>query len=179
MNARFLARVRIITGIVLFAALIIVGRLYFLQIMRASAYTARADAQFVAPQTPLLDRDSIYFTAKDGSQILAAVMQDGFTLAVNPTKVTDAEALYRSLNALTPLNHDDFIAKATKPGTQYQVVATHLDSALGLTIQQENFHGVVLAEDRWREYPGGSLAAQELGFVAYNGCLLYTFAAAV
>src|SRR6185437_10105510 len=61
------------------------------------------------------------------------------------------------------------IAKATKPNTQYQVVANQLPTDLGQQIQAKNLPGVVLANDRWRFYPGGSLAAQTLGFVAYNG----------
>jgi cell division protein FtsI (penicillin-binding protein 3)/stage V sporulation protein D (sporulation-specific penicillin-binding protein) len=149
--------------------IIIVGRLYFLQIVQGKVYTARADAQFMEPANPLLDRDSIYFTDKDGNHIIAATLKSGFTLAVNPTKVTDVQALYTSLSGLIPLNENDFLAKATKPGTQYSVIADHLDTALGQELEQKQLPGVILAEDRWRYYPGGSLAAQEIGFVAYNG----------
>jgi len=168
-NARYVARVRIITFVLIAIAFVLIGRLYVLQIYNGKAYLARANSQFVQPSTPLTDRDSIYFTDKDSDQITAAALKDGFTLAVNPTKVVDAEALYKQLSALTPLAHDDFIAKATKSGTQYQVIATHLPADLGQTIQQKNFAGVVLADDRWRYYPGDDLAAQTIGFVAYNG----------
>jgi len=140
-----------------------------LQIVQGRAYAARASAQFVEPSTPLTDRDSIYFTDKDGNQITAASLKDGFTLAVNPTKVVDAEALYKELSQYTRLDYNSFIAKATKQGTQYQVVAQRLPTELGEEIQQKSLAGVVLANDRWRYYPGGSLAAQTLGFVAYNG----------
>jgi stage V sporulation protein D (sporulation-specific penicillin-binding protein) len=169
MNARFIARVRVVALLLIIVALIIVGRLYLLQIMQGKAYAARADAQFVAPATPLTDRDSLYFTDKDGNQIIAATLKDGFTLAVNPTKVTDAEALYQQINPLVPVSHDDFLSKATKSGTQYQIIANHLDTAVGQELEAKQLTGVVLAEDRWRVYPGDSLAAQEIGFVAYNG----------
>lgn len=168
-NARYVARVQLITALVLGLAVILIGRLYYLQIIQGRAYAARATSQFVEPQTPLTDRNSIYFTDKDGSQITAAALKSGFTLAVNPTKVVDAEALYQSINAITPLDHTTFIAKATKQGTQYQILEQHLPAELGQQIQKKNFAGVVLANDRWRYYPGGSLAAQTLGFVAYNG----------
>lgn len=169
MNARFITRVRLLAALLILVALVIAGRLYLLQIMEGRAYAARADAQFTIPATALTDRDSIYFSSKDGAQITAAGMRDGFSLAVNPAKVVDAEQLYAALNAVVPLTHDDFIAKATKAGSQYQVVANHLDTALGATLQAQSLSGVVLAQDRWRVYPGGSLAAQEIGFVAYNG----------
>jgi cell division protein FtsI/penicillin-binding protein 2 len=169
MNARYVARVRLVTFFALGIAAILIGRLYYLQVIEGKAYAARANAQFVEPSTPLTDRDSIYFTDKDGNQITAATLDDGFTLAVNPTKVVNAEALYQTLNALVPLDHDTFIAKSTKQNTQYQVVAERLPADLGQEIQQKSLAGVVLADDRWRYYPGGSLAAQTLGFVAYNG----------
>ena len=169
MNARFIARVRAIAATLCVIAVIIIGRLYVLQIMDGKAYAERADEQFVAPQEQLTDRDSIYFTDKSGNQIIAATLKDGFTLAVNPTKVTDPEALYQAINPLVPLTYQDFLAKATKQDTQYQVIADHLDSAIGEQLEQEQLPGVVLADDRWRVYPGGSLAAQEIGFVAYNG----------
>ena len=169
MNARFVRRVRFVAFFCVLVALAIISRLYLLQIMQGRAYAARADAQFELPQSPLIDRDSIYFLDKSGNQILAASLQSGFTLAVNPTKITDAEALYQQINAVVPIPHNDFIAKAQKQGTQYQVIETHLDSSLGNALEAKNLPGVVLAEDRWRVYPGGSLAAQEIGFVAYNG----------
>jgi stage V sporulation protein D (sporulation-specific penicillin-binding protein) len=169
MNARYVSRVRLITFFAITVAVVLIGRLYYLQIVQGKAYAARASAQFVQPSTPLTDRDSIYFTDKDGNQITAAALKDGFTLAINPTKVVNAESLYKTLNALVPLDHATFIAKATKPNTQYQVVAQELPTDLGQQIQSKSLAGVVLANDRWRYYPGGSLAAQTLGFVAYNG----------
>ncbi len=169
MNARFVARVRIVTFLCLAVALLIIGRLYLLQIIEGSAYTERADAQFEIPASPLPDRDSIYFTAKDGTEITAATMDTGFTLAINPTKVVDPGKLYQELNAFVPLSEGDFMQKATATGTEYEILANQLATPLGQQIQAENLPGVVLAEDRWPYYPGGSLAAQEIGFVAYDG----------
>lgn len=169
MNARFIARVRIVAVGCVLAGLIIIGRLYFLQIIEGSAYSARADAQFVIPQSPLLERDSIFMTDKNGAPITVATNKSGFSLAVNPAKITDPEAAYAAVSSLVPVNHDEFIAKATKQGTQYQVVASHLDASLGVQLQQKNIQGVILAQDSWRFYPGNALGAQAIGFVAYNG----------
>jgi len=146
MNARFIGRVRVLTACIVLGGLIIVGRLYFLQIVQGKVYTARADAQFMEPASPLPDRDSIYFTDKDGNHIIAATLKSGFTLAVNPTKVTDAQTLYASLNNLMPLDENDFLAKATKAGTQYSVIADHLDTALGVELEQKQLPGVILAK---------------------------------
>lgn len=86
------------------AALIIVGRLYLVQIVHGDEYARRADAQLAVPQDPLLNRGSIYFSDKDGDRLVAATLRP-------PGEESDAHQRY---------------------------------------------------------YPGGSLAARTLGFVAYN-----------
>lgn len=101
---RFVTRVRVLVAVCVLVALVIVGRLYMLQIIRGDLYLARAEAQTTLQTSPLLLRDSIYFSDKDGSLVIAATV--------------------RSDNS-------------TSSPTQ-------------------------------RYYPGGSLAAQEIGFVAYN-----------
>lgn len=158
-----------LTLLCIVVVIVIVGRLYVLQVMHGETYAARANAQFTEPASPLLDRGTIYFTDKDGGHITAASIKNGYAIAVNPTKVTDAEALYAAVNAVVPTDRGDFIAKATKPHSQYQLVAQHLSDDVGLTLQAKKLPGLIVENDRWRFYPGGSLAAQELGFVAYQG----------
>ncbi len=106
---RFVSRVRIVTVICVLCAVIIIGRLYTLQVLHGDMYAARANAQFTAPANPLLDRNNIFFSDKDGSLIAAATMQTVGTSSLS--------------------------AQAGEPK---------------------------------RFYPGGSLAAHTLGFVAYN-----------
>lgn len=168
MNKRFLGRIRVITLFFIVLVLVIVGRLYLLQVVRGPAYATRANAQFLPQTSPLLDRGTIYFTDKNNTHITAATLKTGYALAVNPSKVEDAEALYEALKEVTLLSREEFIAKATKKGSQYQLVAQHLDSGLGVELQAKQLPGLILQQDHWRLYPGGALAAQTLGFVAYN-----------
>ena len=168
MNKRFLGRTRVITLFFILIVLVIVGRLYVLQVVRGHAYATRANAQFLPQTSSLLDRGTIYFTDKNDTQITAATLKTGYALAVNPSKVEDAEVLYEALKDVTTLSHEEFIAKATKKGSQYQLVAQHLDSERGMELQAKQLPGLILQQDHWRLYPGGALAAQTLGFVAYN-----------
>lgn len=168
MNKRFLSRARILTILFLCVTVIIVGRLYYLQIMRGADYAARADAQFTPSSQPLLSRGLIYITDNTGAHIAAALMKEGYSIAVNPKKVTDAGALCEEVASSTDTTNADCLAKATKPNTQYQLLARHLSPELGTDLISKQIPGLIVQEDRWREYPGGSLAAQEFGFVAYN-----------
>ncbi len=106
-NARFVTRVRWVTLACLAVSLIIIGKLYVLQILHGDEYQRRADAQTVELKNPLLNRGTIYFTGKDGALITAATLKE--------------------------------IANATTSDDAHQ-----------------------------RYYPGKSLAAQTVGFVAYN-----------
>ncbi len=169
MNARFVSRVRIVTVFFLVIAVTIIGRLYVLQVVRGDTYKARADAQFVEPSTPLVDRNAIYFSDKDENQIVAATLKVGYALAVNPHKVADPEALYQSLKSVISMSHGEFVQKVSNKNTQYVLVAQHLDDDKGASLQKQTIPGLIIEDDRWRFYPGGSLAAQTLGFVAYNG----------
>jgi cell division protein FtsI (penicillin-binding protein 3)/stage V sporulation protein D (sporulation-specific penicillin-binding protein) len=156
---------------VLFAliALIIIGRLYALQIVRGHAYAIRANEQFTQPADPLIDRGTIYFTDKDGTLITASSIKEGYSIAVNPSKVKDPEALYTAINTVVPIPHDQFIAKATKAGSLYQPIISQLDTSVGQALLAKQLPGLIVESDRWRFYPGQTLAAHELGFVAYNG----------
>lgn len=103
LNKTFVLRVRLVAIACVFGALLIVARLYSLQIMNGDAYAARANEQYVLPQTPLIDRNSIFFSTKEGSLLTAATVKAATTTS-----------------------------------------------------------------ERKRFYPGGSLAAHAIGFVAYN-----------
>jgi cell division protein FtsI (penicillin-binding protein 3)/stage V sporulation protein D (sporulation-specific penicillin-binding protein) len=146
-----------------------VGRLYVLQVVRGDSYRAKADAQFIEPATPLVDRNSIYFTDKEGNQIVGATLKSGYAIAVNPKKVEDPEALYEALKEVTTLNRDAFLQKISNKNTQYVLIAQHLSDERGEELLKKELPGIIIEQDRWRFYPGGSLAAQTLGFVAYRG----------
>ncbi len=167
-GSSFVVRVRVLTILFVVVAVIIVARLYMLQIMQGHAYTMRANAQFIEPASTLLDRGNIFFTNKDGTQITAATVKEGFSLAINPTKIKDPEAVYAAIKDIVPIAHDEFIARASKKSSAYQLVAQHLDPSVGLKLQTRQLPGLIIQNDRWRLYPGESLAAQELGFVAYS-----------
>jgi cell division protein FtsI/penicillin-binding protein 2 len=169
MNSRFVSRVRFITLFFIAVAIAIAGRLYVLQVMRGEAYRDKADAQFVEPSTPLVDRNSIFFTDKDGNEIVGATLKNGYALAANPKKIEDADKVYDAIKDIIPQTRAEFDAKIANKNSQYVSLAQHLDDDKGEELLKENIPGLIVEQDRWRFYPGGSLAAQTLGFVAYKG----------
>ena len=108
-NTRFVTRVRVVTFFCVLAALVLIGKLYYLQVMHGAEFARRADAQQVELKDPLLNRGIIYLTERQGTLITAATLRE----------------VGREASSSNPAAHQ-------------------------------------------RYYPGGSLAAQVLGFVAYN-----------
>ncbi len=169
MRASILFRIRFITGGVLLIALLLVVRLYVVQVAEGEAYTERAEQQYVRSVQGLFDRGTVYFTTKDGTRVSAATLKTGYTLAVSPDFVRDAEEAYEKLNPLVPMDKEAFLAHADKKGDPYEEVATQVSEETAEKIRSLGLKGVELYRDQWRYYPGGSLESHAVGFVAYEG----------
>lgn len=172
MRAQFRARIRLVLASLVFIALLILVRLYFVQIVYGDDYAQKADRQFSSTSGGLFDRGSIYFSAKDGTLISAATLSSGFLVAINPQTLKDPQAAYAAIAPFATtsmLSESDFMAAAAKSNQTYIEVAHHLSADAGPALAAEKIPGVQVLKERWRYYPGDSLAAQDIGIVSYGG----------
>lgn len=172
MRAQFRARIRLVLASLVFIALLILVRLYFVQIVYGDDYAQKADRQFSSTSGGLFDRGSIYFSAKDGTLISAATLSSGFLVAINPQTLKDPKAAYAAIAPFATtsmLSESDFMAAAAKSNQTYIEVAHHLSADAGPALAAEKIPGVQVLKERWRYYPGDSLAAQDIGIVSYGG----------
>ncbi len=158
-------QIRIITGIVLFLALILIGRLYQIQIQQRDLYEAKAERQYVHTVRDLYSRGSIYFTTKDGEKVSAATVQAGYLLSMDPTRVIDPELTYKEINAVVPVNKDVFLERANKPESTYQIILPQISNSQADALEIANLPGVQMYRTQWRFYPGEELSARTIGFV--------------
>lgn len=171
MRAQFRFRIRLVLGFVVLAALLVLARLYVVQIAQGAEYAQKADRQFSAGGSGLFDRGSIFFTRKDGAEISAATLTSGFLVAINPQALADPEAAYAAIAAAassTLVSRAEFAADAAKKGQVYIEVAHHLSATAGAVLAAKAIPGVEVLKERWRYYPGGPLAAQTIGIVSYG-----------
>ncbi len=169
MKFNFSVRIRIISIFILFFSLLIIGRLYFLQIVHHSFYLNKADRQYMSSGGSLFDRGSIFFQSKDGDLISAATLQSGFIVAVNPVILSDTEMVYKKLNSITSISHDNFITKATKKNDPYEEIATKVPQDIGQQIADLKIKGLNVYKQNWRFYPGADMAARVVGLMGYSG----------
>ncbi len=165
----YIIRIRIISLCIFAFAILLIGRLYFLQVVDNSVYIDKADRQYSSTSKNIFSRGSIFFQNKDGSLVSAATLQSGFTIAVNPQVLKNPEDAYIKLNELLPTDHDLFIAKATKKGDPYEEIAQHIDTDTGQRIIDLKIPGLQALKDRWRFYPGGTTASHVIGILGFKG----------
>lgn len=170
MRAQFRSRIRLILAGIVCVALLVLVRLYFVQIMHGQDYAQKADHQFASGGSGLFDRGSIYFTDKNGAIISAATLATGFLVAINPQILTGTETAYAAITAVasTTLSHDAFLAAAAKKNQVYIEVAHHVSDAGGQSLDTLSIPGVQVLRERWRYYPGDTLASQSIGIVSYG-----------
>ena len=170
MRARFVLRVRILSLFAILAAILLLVRLYFIQIVHGDEYLRQASGQYMEAAGEMPERGDIFFTKKDGEHPAAAVMQNGWRIAITPKDIQDPQASYTQLAAAaSSLDKDRFLKSVAKTGDPYEEVAFRLNDDEAAAVRNEKLPGVITVRDEWRFYPAGSLAAQTIGFVGYKG----------
>ncbi|MBI2610479.1 penicillin-binding protein 2 [Candidatus Kaiserbacteria bacterium] len=164
----FVERARVLSALFILAAAFLAARLYFVQIVHGDRYELDARGQYVADVRDVEDRGSIFFTKRDGDLVAAALMQSGWRLAIVPKELEDPEAAYQTLSFAVP-DRERFFASASKYDDPYEEVAFRLPDDTAQRIRSLKLLGVILVQDKWRNYPGGVLAAHAIGFVGYRG----------
>jgi len=167
----FQYRIRLFSFFIILFSLLLISRLYYLQIINGDKLAERADRQYVRPVNNIFDRGTIFFTSKDGTEVSAATVKEGFLIAVNPQKVTmSAEEVCSKLKPIVEtINCADVVEKLAKKTDPYEELARQVDADKAKAIEDLAIEGLTLYKDRWRIYPGGNLASHVIGFLGYKG----------
>lgn len=152
----------------LFLSVVLLGRLYYIQVHNHVEYEDKANRQYVHTVKDLYSRGSIFFTTKDGEKVSAATIQSGYLLSIDPTRIEDAEATYEKINSVYPIEKEDFLEKANNKEKTYQEIATRISNDEADAIEALDMEGVQMYRTQWRYYPGQDLAARTVGFVGYT-----------
>lgn len=169
MKYSFFSRYWIILSCIIIFGFILIAKLFLVQVVHGKSYAQSADRQYATPSSNIYERGTIFFTSKNGELISAATQNTGFKIAIDPSKITNAEKIYQELSKVITLNQDDFIEKASKANDPYEEVASRLSKEQADAISTLKISGVNLYKEKWRFYPGLSMASHTLGFVGYKG----------
>ena len=172
MRAQFTNRVRIVAVLVVIVGLVLIGRLYDLQVIKGSSFRDQAEGQYAIESSNHFDRGSIFFTDKNGNYISAATLGSGFTLALVPYELSnegiDPSSVYSALSEHVEIDSTSFFEKAAKKDDPYEELFRRLSLDEGYALIEKNIPGVRLYRERWRFYPGDDTAAQTIGFMGFG-----------
>lgn len=156
--------------IVFVIGIVLVARLFYLQVIRHSHYNQMAIAEhqkkFEIPAT----RGTLYF--RDGDSIVPAVLNANvYTLYGDPKEVDDLEKVVTTLAGTLNLDKAKMRRLLKTKDTSYVVLAKRLtkDQVSTLFKEKEDLKGINVTPVPQRVYPEGSLGAQVLGFVNDEG----------
>lgn len=169
MRAKFVNRIRVVAIVLSLVALVLVWRLYSLQIVQGAQWSERALREYTGQSSAEFNRGSIFFTARDGSRLSAATLETGYTIAIDPRLIGDLTETYASLSSVLTIDAKDFLQKAAKKDDPYEELARRVSVADGDRIKAFELDGVLVLPERWRLYPGNETAAQTIGFLGFGG----------
>jgi cell division protein FtsI/penicillin-binding protein 2 len=155
-----------------FAALVIVVRAFYVQVIRHNYYTDLATRQYVSSSPVSFDRGTIYFSDYKKDPVPAAQLRTTYRIAIDPNAITNATSTYEKLSKYIVLDKTGFMDHAGKKDDPYEEIAKGIDEAVVGQIRLEKLAGVSFVKDNARAYPQGDVGAKVLGFVGNNGVLV-------
>ena len=161
-------RIRFLSVVVVIIGLLLISRLYYLQVFHNKYYLEKAEKQYVHTKSDLYSRGSIYFTTRDGELLSAASVEAGYLLAANPAHIRDANVFCETLRNYVTIEKELCVERVSLKNRTYVELNDHLSNAQSAEIEKLQLEGASLYRNQWRYYPGGSIAARSIGFVGFT-----------
>ena len=161
-------RINVWYGILILIIAVIIGRLFYLQIIRHDYYRAEALADQLKEYEIVADRGVV--KAHEGSQVVNLVLnQKLYTLYADPGYIKDVPATAATASAISGGNPAEYEAAMRRTDTRYVVLAKRLSELQRNQIIEQKMPGIGIQAVNYRNYPQNNLAAQILGFVNDDG----------
>ncbi|MDB5167493.1 MAG: putative Peptidoglycan glycosyltransferase [Candidatus Saccharibacteria bacterium] len=163
------SRSRILAGFIFAIVGIFIIRLFYLQIIQHNYYVGLADNEQIKSLTIYAKRGLIY--GLEGSTPVPLVLnQTVYTVTADPYTVSDDTKVIDLIEQVAGGNaQPNLSALLGNKESRYAVLAKGLTTVQAQKLKDANFPGIELQQTTQRVYPEGTLAAQALGFVDYDG----------
>ncbi len=155
-------------GVLLFIIVVIVFRLFYLQIIRHDYYQKAALNDQLKQYSISAERGTI--EAHQGTGIVPLVLNEKlYTLFVDPTLVKNAGETAQKVATITHGDVQKYTNLIKTKNSRYVVLAKRVSGDQNKKIAGLKLSGIGLIAEDYRTYPQGTLAAQLLGFVNDEG----------
>jgi cell division protein FtsI/penicillin-binding protein 2 len=153
---------------VLFVAICILIKLYFIQVINYKVYQDRAENQHKVSQTLNPNRGEIYLSDESDPYPVAVNRQMQMAYIV-PKEIENKNMVAESLAGILQMDKNSLEEKMSDPEDMFEIIKHKLTDEEASRIKELKLKGVYLTPETFRFYPAGELASQVLGFVGSDG----------
>jgi cell division protein FtsI/penicillin-binding protein 2 len=158
-------RARLLVFFVIGGALLILSRLYFIQVASHDKWEGVAAGQYSANRALLANRGEIFFQDHGGRYAVAVNRDDHFVFIV-PRDIDSAEVVSEALSNILGMARDDIARKMEHRDDPFEMVKKKISQDEASRVRDLRMKGVYIGSETNRYYPGGEFAAPLIGFVA-------------
>lgn len=168
-----LNRIRILTGFAGVFIVLIVVRLFSLQVLSHGFYKALAEGQHSLYEKLFPKRGKIYATERGTDQLFPLATNEPLQLVfANPSKLKDdprsvAEALSPVLDVDAQVLED----RLRQKDHQYVPLKHEVNEDVAERVRELGFDGIEFSDELTRFYPEGKYGSHIIGFLGYDGDL--------
>ncbi len=161
---RLQKRLLCVLGIIAFLFLVVIGKLFVVQIISGQKLQMRAIDQWTRDLTLSGLRGKILDT---NGQVLAS-SYTSYNVYVRASNVKDAEKVASLLSSTLGVEYDEVYRLATKTDISESLVKAQVDIDTAKSIINANIDGIYLGETSTRQYPYGDMLTSVLGFTTID-----------
>lgn len=148
--------------------IIIIARLYILQVLNHDKFRAMAEDQHGAFSELSARRGEIYLKNRDEKYPLA-VNKEYPMIFLEPKMVEEKDRTISELSYILGMERGEIEKKLSNPDDMFEIVKKKISQEEADRIRGLKLKGVKLLPENYRYYPGKELASQIVGFVGSDG----------
>jgi cell division protein FtsI/penicillin-binding protein 2 len=164
------SRSTIVFSFFMIAILIVLVKIYIIQVVAHEKYTDLASRQHTIEKNIASSRGEIFLRDKDKYYALG-VNKEYFIAYLSPRDVKDENIslVAQKISEYFDISYENALAKLAKRNDAYEIVERKVEREHKELVMQENIEGLHFLSEYYRFYPGESLASHVVGFVGSDG----------
>lgn len=161
------SRVRTFAMAVGFFGVAIILRLFYLQVLDHDQFTVKAADQHHGEYTVNADRGEIFLL--DGDNLYPIAVNKEYEMTyIAPKEIADPALIARELSGILNVSYDEILRKASKAGDPFEIIKKKISDGEAQVLKEKNLPGVHMMPEKYRHYPGNTLASQVVGFASLD-----------
>ena len=167
-NKEKFARTDLLIIITVLFCLIVILRLFNIQVLQHGYFLALASDQQKFYEDLVPERGRIYVEDRFTKNLYPLAINKRLTLVYAvPKQVKDVEAVAQKLEPILEISQDELKDRLSKEGDLYEPLKHRVTDDKIEEIKQFDLEGIRFQPEDWRYYPDGEFAAHLLGFVGF------------